>query len=279
MLNSLATTVSIGRTNFPLALANSSFANSILSSSTNEVPVFFPKALRNVNIIAPPTRTLSAFTKRFSITPILSDTLAPPKIATKGLSGLSTAPPMNLISFSIKNPAAVFPSPMLAAIPTFEAWALWAVPNASFTNRSPKDAQYFPNSGSFLDSFLPSRSSNLVFSNIMISPSFNSATAASNSTPLVAGTNLTGCPNNSANLSATGLKDFLAKSSSVLTFPKWEKAITLPPFSSTYFIVGKAATILFSSVIFPSFIGTLKSTLINTFCPLTFKSVTIFLAI
>ena len=28
----------------------------------------------------------------------------------------------------------------------------------------------------------------------MISPSFNSATAASNSTPLVAGTNLTGCP-------------------------------------------------------------------------------------
>lgn len=54
----------------------------------------------------------------------------------------------------------------------------------------------------------------------MISPSFNSATAASNSTPLVAGTNLTGCPNNSANLSATGLKDFLAKSSSVLTFPK-----------------------------------------------------------
>lgn len=56
--------------------------------------------------------------------------------------------------------------------------------------------------------FLPSRSSNLVFSNIMISPSFNSATAASNSTPLVAGTNLTGCPNNSANLSATGLKDF-----------------------------------------------------------------------
>ena len=72
---------------------------------------------------------------------------------------------------------------------------------------SPKDAQYFPSSGSFLDSFLPSMSSNLVFSNIMISPSFNSATAFSNSSPLVAGTNLTSCPNTSASLTATAAND------------------------------------------------------------------------
>ena len=43
----------------------------------------FPKALRKVNIIAPPTRTLSAFTNRFSITPILSETFAPPRIVEK----------------------------------------------------------------------------------------------------------------------------------------------------------------------------------------------------
>ena len=77
-----------------------------------------------MNIIAPPTKTLSALTSKFSITPILSETLAPPSIATRGLSGASTAPPINFISFSIKNPAAVFPSPMFAAIPTFEACAL-----------------------------------------------------------------------------------------------------------------------------------------------------------
>ena len=55
------------------------------------------------------------------------------------LAGLSTAPPMNLISFSNKNPAAV--SLMLEAIPTFDACARCAVPNASFTNTSPRDAQ------------------------------------------------------------------------------------------------------------------------------------------
>ena len=43
---------------------------------------------------------------RFSITPILSETLAPPKIATKGLSGFSKALPMTVISFSTKKPTA-----------------------------------------------------------------------------------------------------------------------------------------------------------------------------
>lgn len=65
--------------------------------------------------------TLSALSNKFSITAILSETFAPPKIATSGLSGLSTAPPINLISLSTRNPEAEFPSPMLDAIPTFEA--------------------------------------------------------------------------------------------------------------------------------------------------------------
>jgi hypothetical protein len=66
--------------------------------------------------------TLSALSNKFSITPILSETFAPPKIATNGLSGLSTAPPMKLISFSIKNPTA--DSAIFEATPTFEACAL-----------------------------------------------------------------------------------------------------------------------------------------------------------
>ena len=91
-----------------------------------------------------------------------------------------------------------------------------------------------------------------MFSNIKISPSFNSAIAASNSAPLVSGTNLTGFPNTSDNLFATGAKVFEALSSSALTFPKCENAITFPPFSRIYFNVGNAATILLSSVITPS---------------------------
>jgi hypothetical protein len=59
-----------------------------------------------------------------------------------------------------------------------------------------------------------------VFSNIKISPSFNSATAASNSAPLVSGINLTGFPKSSSNLFATGAKVFDALSASSFTFPK-----------------------------------------------------------
>ncbi len=103
---------------------------------------------------------MSALLIKFSITDILSLTFAPPKIATKGLSGTLTASPINLISFSSKKPATA-PPLMFAATPTFEAWALCAVPKASFTKTSPKLAQYAPNSGLFLDSLFPSRSSNL----------------------------------------------------------------------------------------------------------------------
>ena len=60
--------------------------------------------------------------------------------------GSLTTPPINLISLSIKNPAAVS---KCVEIPTLDACSRCAVPKASFTNTSPKDAQYLPNSGSF----------------------------------------------------------------------------------------------------------------------------------
>jgi hypothetical protein len=43
-----------------------------------------PCALRNVYVIPPPMSRPSTLLSKFSITPILSLTLAPPKIATKG---------------------------------------------------------------------------------------------------------------------------------------------------------------------------------------------------
>ena len=156
---------------------------------------------------------------------------------------------------------------MLDAIPTFEACARWAVPNASFTYTSPKEAQYLASSGSFLDSFLPSTSSKRVFSNIKISPSFNPLTASSNSAPRVSATNFTSLPNNSDNLTATGAKLFEALSASSLTRPKCEKATTLAPWFKAYSIVGNAAVIRLSFVISPSFKGTLKSTRIKTVFP------------
>ena len=107
--NSLLTTTSTGNnilTFLLFAFSYKSFAKSILSSSNKLLPTEYPKDFKNVNAIPPPIIILSTFSIKFSITVILSDTFAPPKIATKGLSGLERAFPIIEISFSTKNPTA-----------------------------------------------------------------------------------------------------------------------------------------------------------------------------
>jgi len=184
---------------------------------------------------------------------------------------------MKLISFSNKNPATV--CLIFAAMPTLDAAALCAVPNASLTKTSPKEAQYLPSSGLFLLSLFPSISSNLVFSNMSTSPSLSALIASSKTFPLVTGTNTTFCFKCSLSLFATISRLFLALSVSSLTRPRCENTIAFPPWESTYLIVGNASTILFSSLISPFFNGTLKSTRINTFLPLTLMSLIVFFAI
>ena len=106
-LNSFPIFVSTGSINFTpfvLAFSISSFASSSLSNSHSDFPTSYPCALKNVYAIPPPIINVSTFSNRLSITPILSDTFAPPNIATNGLSGLFNASPKNFSSFSIKNP-------------------------------------------------------------------------------------------------------------------------------------------------------------------------------
>src|SRR5690606_32631123 len=216
--NALPVTTSLPSSILPAPNTNNSFAKSTLSTSTKDFPISKPCAFKNVNAIPPPINTLSATLSKFLITSILSDTLAPPKIATNGLAGFSRAPPIKLISFSNNKPATdVF---MLFAIPTLDACARCAVPNASLTNTSPNEAQYLPSSSLFEDSFLPSKSSNLVFSNINTSPDSNLDTASSNALPRVSGINVTGLLISSDSLFATGFNELEALSSSVLIRPK-----------------------------------------------------------
>ena len=62
--------------------------------------------------------------------------------------------------------------------------------------------------------------------------------------------------------------------------PMWEQAITAAPWSSRYWMVGKAARMRLSSVMTPLpslAIGTLKSQRSSTFLPLTSTSLTVFL--
>ena len=106
-VNSFPHTVSIGSNNFtPFIFAFSivSFAISNRSNSQIEFPTSYPIAFKNVKVIPPPIIIVSTFSNRFSITLILSDTFAPPSIATKGLCGLSKQSPNILTSFSIRNP-------------------------------------------------------------------------------------------------------------------------------------------------------------------------------
>ena len=108
-LNSLPNLLSTGNSIFtPLFFAFSIklLAKSNLSNSQIEFPTLYPCALKNVYAIPPPINNVSTLSSKLSITPILSDTFFPPKIATNGLLGLLSASPKTFSSFSIKNPHA-----------------------------------------------------------------------------------------------------------------------------------------------------------------------------
>ena len=102
-----ATTVSSGRTIFTpafVAFFIIDCASPILSSSHKESPISYPFAFKKVYAIPPPINISSTLSNKFSITPILSDTFAPPSIAINGFSGFSNVPFKNCISFCINNP-------------------------------------------------------------------------------------------------------------------------------------------------------------------------------
>jgi hypothetical protein len=104
-------------------------ASASLSSSTRLLPTSAPCALRKVYAMAPPISSASTLGSRLSMTLILSLTLAPPRMATKGFSGFFSTRPRYSISFFIRKPAAF--SFTKGTIPAVEAWARCAVPNAS----------------------------------------------------------------------------------------------------------------------------------------------------
>ena len=76
--------------------------STINSSSTKEEPMARHFAFKNVYAIPPPRIRVSHYSNKFEITFNLSATFAPPKMATNGLTGVSTAFPKKSISFCIK---------------------------------------------------------------------------------------------------------------------------------------------------------------------------------
>ena len=80
----------------------------------------------------------------------MSDTLAPPRIATKGRAGFVMARPRYSSSLAIRNPAADTGTNRVT--PTVEACARWAAPNASFTKTSQSAASARLMASSFFSS-------------------------------------------------------------------------------------------------------------------------------
>ena len=230
-----------------------------------------PRAFWNVYDIPPPIISVSTLSRRLFITEILEETLEPPRIATKGRTGLSTALPRKSISFSIRYPTTAVSTNFVT--PTLEQCALWAVPNASLTNTSQIDARSLLNSSPFLVSSGLKR----VFSRRITSPSFIAATAALALSPTTVSSaaNLTSCPRSSVSLFATGASENAL--SGPFGLPRCEQRITLPPSLISFLIVGSAATRRFSSVILPSISCTLKSHLTRTLLSFTLISSTDFL--
>ena len=128
-----ATTTSEGRTTSTPALAADARVlrtSPSRSGSIREVPTFSPLAARKVLAIAPPMRMASARRRKLATTPILSDTLAPPRTRTNGRSGDSTSRDRTSTSFCSSSPAA---QGSCSATPTTEAWARCTAPKASST--------------------------------------------------------------------------------------------------------------------------------------------------
>ena len=136
-----------------------------------------------------------------------------------GRAGLSRAFAKASSSFANNGPAQAIVE--YFATPCVEAWARWAVPNASITNTSQSFAMRFAKSSSFF--FSPIL--NLTFSQRTTSPSETSTPSSQFLS------RRTGFSNNSDNLLATGAKENSSTYSPSVGRPKCDMSITFAPLS------------------------------------------------
>ena len=158
-------------------------------------------------------------------------------------------------------------------MPSVEACARCAEPNASLTYTSPSAAICLASSRSFFSSPLWKR----VFSSISTSPGLSAFAIASTSGPTQSGAICTGLPSSLASASEAAFRLNSGSNPVPLGRPRWLIRTTDAPWSRTYWIVGSAALMRLSSVTTPSAIGTLKSTRMMTRLPLRSMSRTVFL--
>ena len=104
------------------------------------------RALRNVKAIPPPMRIALVFSRRCSITPILSETFAPPRMSTNGCFGSPLTADSISTSLWRRAPEKDGSTLIIALV---DASALCDALNASITKTSKGEASCFANSTSF----------------------------------------------------------------------------------------------------------------------------------
>ena len=117
---------------FFFAFSTKSFTVLLPASSNKLFPMaILSSVFLNVNAIPPQMIRLLTLPSRLSMSWILSETFAPPRIARNGVAGFSRALAKYSSSFLTRKPEAFCGRSM----PTMELCARWAVPKASSTLR------------------------------------------------------------------------------------------------------------------------------------------------
>ena len=181
----------------------------------------------------------------------LSETLAPPRMATKGRGGSPRARPSASSSASRRGPAAARGKRRAQA--STEACARCAAPNASFTYSSPQAASAAANSGEFR----VSPGWNRRFSSRTTSPGRSSGGSALGS-PAGPDSKPTALPRSSWSRSETGRR-LSAESGTPRGRPRWEVTTTAAPISRAVRIAGRAARRRLSSATRPFARGAFRS--------------------
>ena len=201
------------------------------------------------------------------MTPILSDTFAPPKTTPYGRSGFCVSFFNTSTSAATKVPATCGKS--LGRSKT-EACLRWTAPKPSPTYTSANCANSLAKALRSDSSFEVSAAEKRIFSSKRTSPLFKELAWAVTSEPITAPANLTSLPRSSAKRTATGASDN-SGFASPFGLPKCAAITKLAPFAIKVLIVGSEARMRPSSVILPSFNGTFRSQRRNTRLPATSK--------
>ena len=212
----------------------------------------------------PPMSSRSAVCSRLSITPSLSETLAPPSTTAYGRSGLSVSRlstlDLGLARDRRRRPAAAG----RRRRPTPACGARRRTRRRRTTSASP--ASWRANSARSSSSLAVSPGLNRRFSSSTTSPSCAASTAAWALSPTVSVAKVTSRPSSSPSRAATGASEYFA-SGAPLGRPRWAHTTTRAPASDRALIVGTEARIRPSSVIVLPSRGTLRSDRTRTRLP------------